>query len=200
MTNRIRAILTAGACIGAIAASSGTAFAGNHCGEPVLFNPLTGYGDFRDYFLAPGGDFEDEAAPGWKLTGGAAIAGGNEPKYLTGPGRGSLSLPVGATATSPKFCVDLNHPTFRFMAAQLEVGAKPTLNVDVLFTDGISKSAGSLRLASGDGWRLSDDMSLRPRYGDKLSGWRMVSLRFRSTGDRGEFRIDSLLIDPIYRN
>jgi hypothetical protein len=54
------------------------------CRAPELFNPLVAFKDKRDYFMAPSGDFEDPSMPGWELTGGAAVTGGNSPHAVTG--------------------------------------------------------------------------------------------------------------------
>ncbi len=76
-------------------------------------------GDNADYSVAPGGGFE-AGSPAWTLTGGRKVVSGNESLgWFQGSvlaGSRSLALPVGATATSPEFCVDESHPYFRFMA------------------------------------------------------------------------------------
>ena len=63
-----------------------TSAAGNAtCTAPALFNPLTGFKDRRDYFVAPAGDFEDPQLPGWQLEGGASlVAGGSTHAVLGG--------------------------------------------------------------------------------------------------------------------
>ena len=53
--------------------------------DHVLTNPFGAWGDQADYALAPGGDFESGAA-GWTLTGGAAVAAGNQPFDIGAPG------------------------------------------------------------------------------------------------------------------
>src|SRR3954452_15113264 len=40
------------------------------CTDPPLFNPLQGFKDARDYFVAPAGTFETAGLPGWQLEGG----------------------------------------------------------------------------------------------------------------------------------
>lgn len=89
------------------------------CVQAPTTKAFSKVGDNADYSVAPGGDFESGAA-GWTLTGGAKVINGNESLgYFKGsilPGSKSLALPVGATATSPEFCVDETNPYFRFMA------------------------------------------------------------------------------------
>ncbi|MDQ8046139.1 MAG: hypothetical protein AAGC46_15235 [Solirubrobacteraceae bacterium] len=69
-------------------------------------------GDPADYSLAPGGDFESGAA-GWTLSSGAKVVAGNETLGVAS-GSHALQLPLGASATSPAFCVDESNPNFRF--------------------------------------------------------------------------------------
>lgn len=72
------------------------------------------WNDTADYYLAPGGSFES-GGPAWKLTTGASIVSGNETLGVQ-TGSKALQLSVGATATSPEFCVDETNPSFRFAA------------------------------------------------------------------------------------
>lgn len=78
-------------------------------------------GDTADYSLAPGGDFESGTA-GWSFTGSAAITSGNENLGVS-KGSKSLRMPLGATATSPEFCIDESNPHFRFTYKVDNVGA-----------------------------------------------------------------------------
>src|SRR5687768_6423400 len=75
--------------------------------------PFSPWGDFNFYELAPNGTLE--STNGWTLTGGAKLVKGSEPFAVTGRlGQYSLSIPAGATATSPAMCIDDARPTFRF--------------------------------------------------------------------------------------
>lgn len=69
-------------------------------------------GDTSDYSLAPGGNFESGSA-GWQFSNGARIVSGNE-KLGVSSGSKALQMPLGSVATSPAFCIDENHPHFRF--------------------------------------------------------------------------------------
>jgi hypothetical protein len=159
------------------------------CSEPRLFNPLLAFKDRRDYFVAPAGDFEDPALPGWQLTGGASVT------------TGSLSLPAGSSATSPEMCVDLSYPTFRFFVAQLEQDTDSDLAIDVIYpalSRNNVREAKKLRLKAKDGWKLSDDVKLEPQRLGKKSGWRRIAIRFRVESDHksAAYRVDDVLIDP----
>jgi hypothetical protein len=168
------------------------------CTAPALSNPLTAFKDNRDYFLAPGGDFEDPQLLGWQLDGGAALTDGGSPQAATGV---SLSLPSGSSATTPEMCVDLNYPTFRFFAAQLSADTDSQLAIDVIYPalakDNV-RQAKEFRLKAKDGWKLSDDIKLEPQRLGKQSGWRKVAIRFRvNPGNKAaSYRVDDVLIDP----
>jgi hypothetical protein len=172
------------------------------CTAPELFNPLTAFKDKRDYFVAPAGDFEDAAMPGWQLEGGANLTdGGSTHAVVGGAQRLSLSLPPGSSATSPEMCVDLNYPTFRFFATQLAEDTDAQLVVDVIYPalakDNV-REAKKFRLKAKDGWALSDDIKLEPQRLGKQAGWRKIALRFRVKPGKkpADYRIDDVLIDP----
>ena len=171
------------------------------CVAPELFNPLTGFKDHRDYFVAPAGDFEDPRLPGWQLEGGASLVGGGSTHAVLGSTNLSLALPPGSSATSPEMCVDLNYPTFRFFATQLEEDTDAQLAIDVIYPALAEKNvrqAKRFRLKSKDGWELSDDIKLEPQRLGKRSGWRKVAIRFRVEPGKksANYRIDDVLIDP----
>jgi hypothetical protein len=125
--------------------------------------PFTEWHDQASYVLVSGGDFESAAAD-WTLTGDAAVvAGGNT--LRPDSSANSLSLPAGASATTPAICVGKGNPVARiFMrSAAAAKGGQAGLQVEVLYlnADGAVrkvKKAGSLR-ASGD-WAPSRRFSL----------------------------------------
>ena len=179
-----------------------TAVTKQTCTDPELASPLAGLGDQRQYFVAPGGDFESGSTVGWQFTGGAQIAGGNEPFGVLGGGASSLQLPAGSSATSPVFCVDLNYPTFRFLAVQQQRAADAGLQVDVIYPE-IAK--GNVHQAATykplNAWTLMKDVKLEPQRAGKKAGWRKVALRFRvpATKKGGNWNVDGILIDPRCR-
>jgi hypothetical protein len=171
------------------------------CASPQLFTPLVAFKDRREYFVAPAGDFEDPALPGWELSGGARVTTGNAAQAVTGAAQASLSLPPGSSATSPELCVDLNCPTFRFFVTQLERDTDSELAVDVIYPAlqrNNVREAKKLRLKAQDGWRLSDDIKLEPQRLGKVAGWRKIAIRFRVESGKkaADYRIDDILVDP----
>jgi len=91
------------------------------------------------------------------LEGGAAVAAGNEPFGVHGGGSSALSLPAGSSATSPVSCIDLNYPTFRFMAVQEQAAADARLEVEVIYPDSRPRTSagrpGTSRRRSGSSRR-----------------------------------------------
>ena len=172
------------------------------CSAPDLFNPLTAFKDQRDYFVAPEGDFENPLLPGWQLQGGANVSDGGSTQAVLGADHAmSLMLPPGSSATSPEMCVDLNYPTFRFFATQLEQDTDAELAVDVIYpalAKNNVRQAKKYRLKSKDGWQLTSDVKLEPQRLGKASGWRKIALRFRvNPGNKpATYQIDDVLIDP----
>jgi hypothetical protein len=174
------------------------------CEAPLIEQPFLSFKDDRDYVLAPGGAFEDDSLDGWSVEGGAGVARGNEPFNLRGTTDGySLSLPAGASATSPTMCVDLHWPTMRFVAKQAaEKDAE--LEVEVLYPEAEAKNATwhdakRLKAKLKDGWRPTDDVKLSPNRGGKFAGGRPVALRFTNTSDSGLWQIDNVYVDPKRR-
>ena len=109
-------VAAAGTALAAAPASAGVLVkSATDCNSTDIAQPFTRWGDNANYFLAPGGDFENGTA-GWGLTGGARVVADNEPWNVNGDGNGALQIPAGATVTSPTVCVGLDHPTIRFFA------------------------------------------------------------------------------------
>jgi hypothetical protein len=173
------------------------------CEAPLIEQPFLSFKDSRDYVLAPGGAFEDGSLDGWSVEGGG-ITPGNEPFNLRGTTDGySLSLPAGASATSPTMCVDLHWPTMRFVAKQADE-KDAELEVEVLYPEAEAKKATwheakKLKAKWKDGWRPTDDVKLSPDRGGKFAGGRPVALRFTNTSDHGSWQIDNVYVDPKRR-
>lgn len=200
-----------------VEATSSTGDEPSGCPELPVTQAFARFGDTADYSLAPGGDFE--SAAGWKLSGGARLASGNENLGVQ-PGRRSLQLPVGATAVSPEFCVDETNPHFRFVskpdnaiagyeAIVLYRSAEGSVT-QAKFTSSASQSWGSGRWAPSSPSPLATKIPL-------VSGGKTASVQimFVSTGNKvavgiglwgrltggsvGTVSIDSLMVDPYRR-
>ena len=175
------------------------------CTKPALSTLLSGLGDRRSYFPAPGADFESPALAGWQLTGGATHIAGNEPRRVLGAAHAtSLRLPPGSSATSPIFCIDLDYPTFRFFVQQVQAKADAGLQVDVVYPDVATKNvrrAATVKGGPATAWTLAKDVPLQPATAGKRAGWRRVALRFSVPLGRSgaDWRIDDVLVDPRCR-
>src|ERR1700750_2444224 len=146
VTNRIAArrggalVGALGAALCALALSAQPSHAGvltasaPSCPQPSSAQVFLPWLDIADYQPAPDGGFE-AGAKGWSLTGAATVAG-NEAYDVGGSGDDTaLRVPAGGAATSPTFCVGLEHPTARFFAKRVGGSLLSTLRVDVRFED-----------------------------------------------------------------
>jgi hypothetical protein len=171
-----------------------TAASAESCTDPDVSPLLTAFKDTDFYAPAPGGTFET----------GAAVAPATDGLSILGTSAGALSLPVGASATSPTFCVDERYPHFRLAYAQAADDVDGTVRVEVLYP-GLAKDnvrkAKDLKAKRGEGWALSDRIKLDPTRGLKRGGWRLVALRVNvEEGKPGSrVRIDDVLVDPRAR-
>lgn len=169
----------------------------------ALSKPLAGLGDFADYALAPGGNFESGAG-GWLLTGGAGVVAGNETAHVGSPAdRSSLALPFGSTATSPPMCIDGTYPSFRVFARNTG-SAKSTLKVEVLYMDGKGKIVGSgsgTVAGATTAWQLSNVLNIGVTFNAAVAaGAAPVAFRFTPSGAPGNWQIDDVYIDPYARH
>jgi hypothetical protein len=182
---------------------SWTAASAESCADPEVAPVLSAFKDDGLYTAAPGGAFEDGAA-GWQLDGGAAIAPAADGLSILGTSANALNLPVGASATSPTFCVDERFPFFRFTYAQEAADADANLRVEVLYP-GLAKDnvrkAKDLSARRGRGWQLTDRIKLDPLHGFKRGGWRLVAFRLtvRDGKPGAMVRVDDVIVDPRAR-
>jgi hypothetical protein len=171
------------------------------CRDPDVAPLLQDFKDDDLYFVAPGGDFES-GTDGWLLEGGASIGAGSSAFAPLGSGGSSLQLPAGAVATSPAFCVDERFPHFRITVGQLG-SRKARIRVSVVYP-GLEHNVRKEADVDADGkhpWKLSKKLNIKPDYGRKLRGWRLVALRFEGVkaDDGADARVDDVVVDPRMR-
>jgi hypothetical protein len=162
------------------------------CDSSALSQPFAQWGDSAQYKLVPGGTFES-GAPGWKLSGGAAVASGSEP--FGASGSHSLYLPPGASAESPATCVNAAYPTFRLFARNANLLS--TVAVQVVYQDPIlgrvSLPVGAIALSTS--WKPTLPLlTTSAIQGVLKNGEAQVSLRFTSL--TGSSSIDDVYVDP----
>jgi hypothetical protein len=144
------------------------------------------------YVPAPGGDVEGGSGE-WTLTGGAAVADGNEPFLAGGQ---SLALPAGSSATTAPMCIGVEHPTLRLFARNAGDVAS-LLSVSVVFRDvlGIRRALPVGVVAAGDEWRPTLAMPVVVNL-LSLVGDQDVAFRFAPVGRGGAWAIDDVYVDP----
>jgi hypothetical protein len=207
---KVRLGSTALIAIAALSASAGSANAGvlvssaPSCDGQSLSTPFAPWLDFAQYTPLSGGDFETAAA-GWSLTGGAAVANGNESFDVGAAGdQKSLSVPAGGSATSPTICVGVEHPTMRFFAKRNSGGllGLSTMRVDVLFqsTLGIVNSLPIGAVTASAGWQPTLPMTVLASLLPLLPG-EHTPVQFRFTPLLGgDWSIDDIQVDPYARH
>jgi len=182
--------LAAAALLGATAQSGRAALT---CPGQTYVQPFTPWLDYANYVAVPNGSFESTS--GWTLSGGAAVAPGNEPFYVNNAADSqSLSLPPGASATSPPLCVTLLHPDLRFFARN--TGSPfAMLKVEVITTVlGLRVTTPVALLLAGQDWQPT---LLLPFLTNLVPITDNVQFRFTATGSRGAWQIDDDYVDPF---
>ncbi len=161
------------------------------CNLSPLSRPFAPWGDYAQYELAPGGDFEQAGDSGWTLTGGARVVAGSEPYDSTGtPGSFSLAMPAGAQASSPLTCVDAAYPSARFFIAGSGVVAVSVVDGGVPIPAGVAVGLGR--------WLPSPVMLTSAAVLSAFSGGSaQVSLRI--TALAGDVELDDVWVDPWCR-
>ena len=203
-----RTALTALTATVALAAGAGSANAGvlvasaPDCDTQSLSKTFLPWWDIADYTALAGGDFEG-AGEGWAMSGGAAVAAGNEPYRVGGADDAhSLSLPAGASATSPVICVGVEHPTIRFFAKRESGGwlSLASVRVDVLFETSTGQVASLPVGTAGNGgsWQPTSPMLVVANLLPLLPGER-TPVAFRFTAQGAAFSVDDVWVDPYSR-
>lgn len=158
------------------------------CNEAVS-QPFAQYGDTNDYFLVPGGLFKAGEVP-WALSAGARVESG------------SLSLPVGSSATSPAVCASIYDPTARLFA--MNSGASSSrLRVEALYPAllGGMQSARIGELSGTSTWQPTPQLGLTVTnlLATLSLQETVIAYRFTPEGSGGQWRIDDVYVDPRMR-
>lgn len=194
------AVLVAAVCVSASPATAADdSLLG--CGYEAS-HPFMQFLDPLPYTLLPDGGFESGAA-GWRLSGGAKVASGNEPWYVSGRGTRSLVLPSGSSATSPPMCMGLVLPVVRFFTTGGSLLSY--LQVDALYTDASGRRQSVTLLPAqpaSASWAPSLQML---QLGGAINALTLngltteIQLRFTPKGGlfgSGTWRIDDVYVDP----
>lgn len=161
------------------------------CDTRKLSQPLMSFGDYRDYYLANGGDFErlGLSSVGWTLSSGTGQVEENEPWRVADARHGrAVYVTKGGRISNSGLCLFSNEESIRFfykspgitssMSVQVTLGGKTTTTV-------ISNRAA--------GWGLSPTIAVP--VSSSTNGL-YATVTFIGGVDSGRWLIDDLLIDP----
>ena len=167
--------------------------------QDELHQAFSQFGDQTDYLLVPGGTFEAGGTP-WVLAAGAAVASGNESFLLNAKTDAAhLALPVGASATSPSFCIASSTPTMRLVARTPSASA--SLRVDLLVPD--PKNPATIyrlplgKLTGSGVWAPSAVVNLWVSYLLPLLPGGMWTSQVVLTAETGDWDVDDVYLDPF---
>jgi hypothetical protein len=171
------------------------------CPATTYEQPFLRWLDVGNYVLMPNGALE-AGTTGWRLTGGAALAAGNETYYVHGAGDStSLSLPSGSSATTSTLCTGATSPTLRFMARN-SGSLLSTLKVEVLYTNlfGQPQALTVGLLLGGSSWQPTlPTVFLANLLSPPLltDGTTNVAFRFTPQGILSGWKLDDVYVDPF---
>ena len=193
---RVRAVVVLGFVGGTIAMAMGAAPASAGLGlacPSATSSPFEGWKDYANYAFAPDGGFESGGS-GWTLSNGARAVYGNESFYVHGSSdKTSLSLPAGASATSPGMCISLLSSKMRFL---VKGDSGSSVKVQILYRGLLSSVLGILdggTISAGGSWKPSPQIGMLGGVLPLLTS--SVSFRFTAVG--GAAGIDDVYLDPM---
>jgi hypothetical protein len=198
----VAALAAVVAAIGAGSALGGRYSSSQGCPiSPATSQPFLSWGDSHNYFLAPGGNMENDlSAAGWSLSGDAGLVAGSESYDVTGNSADStsLALPNGSSAQTPALCVTIHDPELRFFASN-SGDPKASLSVSASFVgnDGKPHVKDLGKVHAGSDWTLTDPIKFKDAIQPGPNGSGQVSFVFTPNGANGNWQIDDLYIDPL---
>jgi hypothetical protein len=183
--------LAAGAIALAGTVSPASAGLGLACPD-ATGKPFSPWSDYANYAFSPNGGFES-GTTGWSISG-AKVAPGNESFYIHGNAdKYSLSMPAGASATSPPMCISLLSGKMRFVARG-DTDAK--VKVQIVYSGLLSSVLGILdggTMSVGKAWSPSPQVGMLGGVLPLLTS----SVSFRFTASGGAASIDDVYLDPM---
>jgi hypothetical protein len=193
---RVRAVIVLGVVGGAIAMAVGagpaSAGLGLACPSPTS-TPFVGWKDYANYAFSPDGGFEGGGS-GWTFSGGAKVVFGNESFFVhSAADRVSLSLPAGASATSPPMCISLLSSKMRFLSRGNYVSR---VKVQIIYRGLLSEVLGVFdggTISPSGTWNASPEMSMLGGALPLLTA--SVSFRFTAVG--AATSVDDVYLDPM---
>lgn len=153
--------------------------------------PFAQFNDAHPYFGFANNGFEG-GTYGWTISGGAYAGFGNEPWYVNGWGSRALTLPEGASATSPSFCINLLDPAVRMFTRGSNGGH---LTIQVVFRGLTGNLTGILNYdgETGTGSWVASNRAPSALALPLLTS----SAQIRVTAVTGTWQIDDAFVDPF---
>jgi hypothetical protein len=193
LTLLVLATMLAVFAVGAYASAAQAA-----CSYPEAEQVFTPYKDDAYYQLAPDGAFAS-GGTGWTLEGGAALVAVPGNRGHEGlEEETAVSLPFGATVTSPPVCVDETTPNFRFMMRnQGDKGGKIRVTVTYENTRKVVKAKNNdVHSDSLEEWAPTP--SLKLETGDEEE--RVARISFTAKDPKSAYLVDDVYVDPFARH
>jgi hypothetical protein len=192
----VRAAVVLGLAGGAIAMAVGAAPAaaglGIACPSPTSM-AFAGWKDYSYYAFSPDGGFEGGGS-GWTFSGGAKVVSGNESFFVhSAADKLSLSLPAGASATSPPMCISLLSSKMRFLSRG-NAGSK--IKVQIIYRGLLSSVLGVFdggTISPSGAWNASPELGMLGGTLPLLTA--SVSFRFTAVGAAAS--VDDVYLDPM---
>jgi hypothetical protein len=174
-----------------------TAPALDACGNPAGQTVFSQFHDRHSYLLAPDGGFEN-GADGWTLDGASVVDGNETFNLAADDGTHSLSLPDGASATTPAICIGKGFPLFRAVA-RTDGTHQARLRVKVLYLSGRGGARVAGKLRAKDDWRPTKKLAFaagRARAEGESTG--QVAIQITAVG--ATWQVDDVYVDPRMRH
>jgi hypothetical protein len=172
------------------------------CDNGALTQPFAQFNDDNDYFLAPAGNFEGNAAE-W-ADNGARVVADQEPWQVGGSGSHALSIPAGHSVVSPTMCVGIEDPSMRFFAHRSGGGLLAAAS-QLLVTARVETSLGLTlevpvgtltTLTNGPKWNKTPTQIVLASLLPLLPGEHTpIQFRFTAVGT-SDWVIDDVYVDP----
>jgi hypothetical protein len=178
------------ACAASLAAAPTSALAAG-CNAPALGQVFSWANDTNWYAALPGETWDNFAATGWTVSGGAKIVS----TTLADGKKGSVvDLVSGAKAVSPAMCVTNDYPSARGEIRNLHGSAGVSVSISYMGSSawGPSQPTGTVT-GINTGWTLPKAISIKQ---SAITGWQLAQFTFVAAGSSAEYQLSNFYVDP----